>query len=338
MNNNDDIFDVAAIGNALVDIIAETDDAFLQQEGIAKNVMTLVSPGRAAELHGKISGNVKISSGGSAANTMAGIASLGGKPAFLGKVKGDQLGEIFRNDMRAEGVHFGSTPVPDHNTQHAGASTGRCIIFVTPDAKRSMNTDLGVSVDFEGEDVNTDILQRSKITYLEGYLFDRPAAKEAFYHAAAIVKAAGKKLAMTLSDTFCVNRHRDEFLAFIESDVDILFGNEEEILALYQTKDLDAALAALRQHTPIAVITRGARGAVIASGDQTYDVPAVPVDHVIDTTGAGDQFAAGVLYGLTHGKSLPEAGHIGAIAASEVISHYGPRPQVPLKQLLVTTL
>lgn len=327
-------YDVAAVGNALVDIITNTNDAFLAAEGIHKNAMQLVSAEQSDALYGKIGPAIETS-GGSAANTLTGIASLGGKVAFMGKVKDDQLGKIFRHDMKAQSVHFSTTPVPDvANGPYAGISTGRCIILVTPDAARSMNTYLGISVEFEPEDIDPTLLQHSTITYLEGYLFDRPAAKRAFYQAAGIVKTAGKQLAITLSDTFCVERHREEFLHLIADHVDILFANEAELLALYQTQDLEAALNNVRQHTEIAAITRGEKGAVIIGHGERHDVAAAPVERVVDTTGAGDLFAAGFLYGVTHGKDLAEAGRIGVIAASEVISHYGPRPQVKLSTLL----
>ncbi|MBV8061778.1 MAG: adenosine kinase [Alphaproteobacteria bacterium] len=331
---NDQIFDVVAIGNALVDIIAEADDAFLVEQDIAKNAMNLVSAGRSGDLYDKIGPAVETS-GGSAANTMTGIASLGGKAAFMGKVKEDQLGTIFRHDMHAQGVYFSTHPVPDNqHGPYAGISTGRCIILVTPDAARSMNTYLGISVEFEPQDINADILQRSQITYLEGYLFDRPAAKRAFYQATDIVKQAKKTMALTLSDLFCVERHRAEFHDLVQNHIDILFANEAEILALYQTNDFNSAIAEVRKHTGIAVVTRGEKGAVITNSDAVHEVPAAPVDKVIDTTGAGDLYAAGFLYGITHGKSLPEAGRIGAIAAAEVISHYGPRPLVKLSDLI----
>lgn len=319
--------DVLAVGNALVDIIADADDAFLSSEGIAKGGMTLIDTERAESLYEKI-GPATEMSGGSAANTAAGIASLGGKPAYMGKVKRDQLGGIFQHDLKSQGVHFATTPA-----EH-GAPTGRCIILVTPDAQRSMNTYLGAAVEFGSKDVDENLIRSAQVTYLEGYLFDPPHAQKAFREIAEIVRKAGTKLALTLSDTFCVARHRAAFMNLIRDHVDILFANEAELMALYETPDLDKALAFVREDCGIAVTTRSEKGAVIIAGAATHNIPAHPVAKVVDTTGAGDLYAAGFLYGLTQNRSLAEAGAIGAIAASEVISHYGPRPQVKLSTLL----
>jgi len=320
-------YDVAAIGNALVDIIADASDAFLQTHGIAKGGMMLVDADRASMLYSAIGPAVEMS-GGSAANTVAGIASFGGKAAFMGKVKADQLGGIYRHDLTAQGVHFATPP------SHTETPTGRCLILVTPDAERSMNTYLGAAVEFGVGDVDEATLRAASITYLEGYLFDPPEAKRAFRHAAAIVRDAGRQLALTLSDVFCVERHRAEFIDLIAADVDILFANQNELLALYQTQDLNTAIDAARKHCKIAVTTRSAKGAIIAAGNETVEVAAVPPVKLVDTTGAGDLFAAGFLYGHTHGKTLAESGHYGALAASEIISHYGPRAQRALKGLV----
>ena len=321
-------YHVAAIGNALVDIIADSTDAFLKTHNVTKGGMTLIDTARAETLYAAIGPAVETS-GGSAGNTIAGIASLGGRAAYMGKVNADQLGEIFRHDMTSQGVHFASTPAPK-----GGTPTGRCIILVTPDAERSMSTYLGAAVEFGPADVDAEALRNSAVTYLEGYLFDPPEAKKAFRHAASIVREAGRKLSLSLSDTFCVERHRDEFLELIKKDVDILFANEGELLALYKTQDLKQAIEAVRADCGIAAVTRSAKGAVIVSGKETVEVPAAPVAKVVDTTGAGDLFAAGFLYGLTHERPLAEAGRIGTIAAAEVISHYGPRPQKKLKEIL----
>ena len=323
-------FHVAAIGNALVDIIADAPDAFLNEHQISKGGMTLIDTARAEKLYAAIGPAVEAS-GGSAANTVAGIASLGGKAAFMGKVKADQLGEIYRHDLQAQGVQF-ATPASSAN--NASQPTGRCIILVTPDAERSMNTYLGAAVEFGPADIDDAVLENSAVTYLEGYLFDPPEAKKAFHHAANVVRAADKKLALTLSDVFCVDRHRNEFRALVKNDVDILFANENELMALYQTQDIKQAIEHARADCKIAVTTRSAKGAIIVSGTETAEVPAVPATKLVDTTGAGDLFAAGFLYGYTQGKTLAEAGHIGAIAASEVISHYGPRPKVALRTLI----
>jgi sugar/nucleoside kinase (ribokinase family) len=321
-------FDVAAIGNALVDVIAHATDGFLANHKIAKGAMTLIDAPRAEELYGAIGPAIEMS-GGSAGNTIAGVASLGGKAAYMGKVKADQLGAIFRHDLRAQGVHF-ATP----DSKATTTPTGRSLILVTPDAERSMNTFLGAAVEFSPADVDAETLRQSSVTYLEGYLFDPPEAQKAFYHAAKIVRESGRQLALTLSDTFCVERHHAAFRDLVTEHVDILFANENELKALYRTDNLQEAIAAVRAHCPIAVTTCSERGAIIVSGKETAEVPAVSVAKVVDTTGAGDLYAAGFLYGLTHGKSLSDSGHIGAIAAAEVISHVGPRPQVKLSSLL----
>jgi sugar/nucleoside kinase (ribokinase family) len=326
-------FDVCAIGNALVDVIAEAE--------IAKGAMTLVDEERAAQLYDLI-GHAVESSGGSAANTVAGIASLGGHPAYMGKVKADQLGAIFRHDMHAMGVHFATPPAPDRRREirevasdrRTGAPTGRCLILVTPDAQRSMNTYLGAAVEFGPTDLQPDVIRNSQITYLEGYLFDKPEAKKAFHEAALIARNAERQMALTLSDVFCVERHRAQFIELIKNDVDILFANQNELMALYETKDLQKAVATARGQCKIAVTTMSEKGAIIAVGADTVQITAEPVAKVVDTTGAGDLFAAGFLFGLTQGRDLALAARFGAICAAEVISHYGPRPQQSLKKLV----
>ncbi len=341
MNMSSSSFDVCAIGNALVDVIANASDEFLRDNKIAKGGMTLVDAEQAATLYDRIGPAVEMS-GGSAANTVAGIASLGGNTAFMGKVKADQLGAIFRHDLHAQNVLFATPPVPErrhdvHPTtvdHRRGAPTGRCIILVTPDAQRSMSTYLGAAVEFGADDVQPEVVRAAQVTYLEGYLFDPPEAKNAFRHAAQIVRESGRKLALTLSDTFCVQRHRDEFLDLIRSDVDILFANQSELLALYETDDLNAAITAARAACEVCVTTRSEKGAIVATAQQLVEVPAAPVANVVDTTGAGDLFAAGFLFGYTHGKDLAESGRIGAIAAAEIISHFGPRSQVKLSDLI----
>ena len=320
-------YQLCAIGNALVDIIVSTDDAFLQENNIAKGAMTLVDDVAASALYEKAGAAVEMSSGGSAANTLSGFASLGGSCAFLGKVGHDEFGKIFTHDLHAQKVHFAAPMSPD-------LSTGRCLILVTPDAQRSMNTFLGAATEFGSDDVDPALIQNSDITYLEGYLFDKPLAQDAFRKAAKIAHEAGRTLALTLSDTFCVMRHRQAFLDLVKNEVDILFANENEMKALYETEDLTVALTAARAHTQIAVMTRGAHGVVVTSGENTHEVPAHPVDSVIDTTGAGDLFAAGFLCGVTQGKTLAASARIGTIAASEVISHFGPRPQKKLIDLI----
>ena len=320
-------YELCAIGNALVDIFIATDDAFLRQHSITKGAMVLVGHDMASKLYEQAGHAVEMSSGGSAANTLAGFASLGGKGAYLGKVGRDKFGEVFTHDLRAQDLHFATPPSGD-------LPSGRCIIFVTPDAQRSMNTYLGAAVEFGPDDVDAEIVQGAQITYLEGYLFDKPQAQKAFRHAAELAHAAQRQLALTLSDVFCVSRHGKAFLDLVAHEVDILFSNEEEIKELYATDDLQKALQGARAHTDIAVVTRGAKGAVIVAKGDTYEIPAQPVASIIDTTGAGDLYAAGFLYGLTQHKPLSECGWIGSVAAAEVISHYGPRPQRKLSELL----
>jgi sugar/nucleoside kinase (ribokinase family) len=336
-----DAFDVCAIGNALVDVIAESSEDFLRAHKIAKGAMTLIDAEHAARLYDMIGPAVEMS-GGSAANTVAGIASLGGKPAYMGKVKADQLGAIFRHDMHAMGVHFATPPAPERRQdvrpvnfdRRGGAPTGRCLILVTPDAQRSMNTYLGAASEFGPDDLQPEVIKNSRVTYLEGYLFDPPDAQKAFREAAKIAHENGRQLSLTLSDVFCVERHRAAFLELVKSEVDILFANQNELLALYQTKDLATAIGEARKHCTIAVTTRSEKGAVIAAAAETIEIPAEPVVKVIDTTGAGDLFASGFLYGLAQRRDLARCAHIGAVCAAEVISHYGPRPQQSLKELI----
>jgi sugar/nucleoside kinase (ribokinase family) len=266
-------------------------------------------------------------SGGSAGNTMAGIASLGGKGAYIGKVAEDQLGRVFAHDMRATGVRFETAPL------QGGAPTARSLILVTPDAQRTMNTFLGACIELGPEDIDRTVIEAAQVTYLEGYLFDPPRAKAAFQKAAEIAHAAGRKVSLTLSDAFCVERYRGEFRALIEGHVDILFANEAEITALYETKDFDQALAAARGKCEIAALTRSERGSYVVTAEKTESVPAVKVAKLVDTTGAGDLYASGFLFGLTHGRDLVTCGRLGSLAAAEVIAHYGARPEASLKTL-----
>ena len=318
--------DVLGVGNAIVDVLAETDEAFLTAEGIAKGGMTLIDTPRANQLYSSMPPGIEMS-GGSAANTMAGIASLGGSCAYIGKVAADQLGEVFAHDIRAIGVGFATKPMI------GGEPTARCLILITPDAQRSMNTFLGASSFLGEDDLDAELIRSASITYLEGYLFDRDEAKAAFFAAAKIAHDAGRKVALTLSDTFCVARHHAEFTKLI-SHVDILFANEGEAAALTGETEFTAAVKALSAKCPTVCITHGAQGSVIASGGQTYKIAAAPVAQLVDTTGAGDLYAAGVLYGITAGLDIPAAGRIGSIAAAEAISHVGPRPQQSLKALI----
>jgi len=320
-------FDVAAVGNAIVDVISPATDAFLAGEGLAKGAMTLIDTDQADALYGRMGAGVEAS-GGSAGNTVAGIASLGGRAAYIGKVAQDVLGGVFRHDITAIGVHFEPT--------FGGASslgTGRCLINVTPDGQRTMATYLGAANALEPADVTAEVVQAAEIVYLEGYLFDPPAARQAFAKAAGLARAAGRRIALTLSDGFVVDRHRDDLLAFIGGDVDIVFANEAEIGALFQTSNFDDAVAALAERVDLAVATRGEHGSLLVSKTGQAIVPAAPVAKVVDTTGAGDQYAAGVLYGLARGLDLAICGRLGSLAAAEVIGHFGPRPQTPLKAL-----
>lgn len=319
-------FDVVGLGNAIVDIIAPATDAFLKEWDIAKDAMNLIEEDRAKLLTREAKKPV-ITSGGSGANTIAGIASFGGSAAYIGKVADDELGEQFDKEMTGEGISFHHVPL------EGGPATARSIIFVTDDGARSMNTFLGASVEFCADDVSAEMVKDAEILYLEGYLFDKDPAKEAFVHASEIAKAAGRKVSLTLSDKFCVDRHRDSFRHLVRNHVDLLFANEEELLSLYETEDFDDALSQLGEDIAVAAVTRSARGSVVLGDGEPIVVPAEPVNRVVDTTGAGDQYAAGFLFGYTHDLPLALCAKLGHIAAAEVISHYGPRPQVSLKSL-----
>lgn len=319
-------FDVLGVGNAIVDVIATADDAFLGQHGIEKAAMTLIDEPRAEALYAAMGPGQEVS-GGSAANTLAGVASLGGRGGYIGKVADDQLGGIFAHDLRAAGVDYSTAPLT------GGPATARCLILVTPDAQRSMNTFLGASTMFSEADVDAERIRAAEITYLEGYLFDRDEAKAAFVAAADIARKAGRKVALTLSDGFCVDRHRDSFRELIAGHVDVVFANEVELKSLYQTDDFDVALARIRTETHIAAVTRSEKGAIIVSGEESASVPADPVEKLVDTTGAGDLFAAGFLLGLARGADLHTCGRLGVLAAAEVITHVGARPLVSLEKL-----
>ena len=325
-------YDVLGIGNAIVDILAHAEDDFLAQEGLEKGAMALVDADRAGELYAKVGPAVECS-GGSAANTIAGLASLGAKAAFIGKVCDDQLGQVFRHDITALGVGFDTPADKD------GPPTATSLVLVSPDAERTMNTYLGACVDLGPGDIDEDQVAAAAITYLEGYLWDPPAAKEAFVKAAEIAHAKGRKVSLSLSDPFCVDRHRDDFQDLVASHIDILFANEEEIISLYQADDFDAALQAVRGHCDIVALTRGAAGSVVLSndfehGDEVHVVDAEPIERLVDTTGAGDAYAAGFLFGLSRDKDLATCARIGNVAAAEVIQHMGARPDRPLKELV----
>ncbi len=320
-------YDVVGLGNALVDVIAQTDDAFLEQQQLAKGSMALVDTDRAVSLYEALHGGVEMS-GGSAANTMCGIASFGGRAAYIGKVAEDTLGDTFSKDMQVVGVDF-KRPVGGNSVP-----TGRCIIAVTPDAQRTMNTFLGISSLLTPADLDHGAIAAGAVLYLEGYLYDQPEAKIAFRAAAEIAHQHNRQVSLTLSDSFCVDRHRADFRALISDEIDILFGNEAELLALYETDTFEFAITQLRQDCIVAAITRGEHGSVVVTKDGVIEVPAQPVAQVVDTTGAGDLYAAGFLYGYTRGMDLNTCATLGHIASAEVISHVGPRPQIALSSLL----
>lgn len=324
-------FAVLGIGNAIVDVVSNVEEAFLKDAGLAKGTMTLIDADQADALYGKLPPSTE-SSGGSAANTIAGLASLGARAAYIGKIRDDQLGEIFRHDIQAQGVNF-QTP-----SATEGPATARCMVLVTADADRTLQTYLGACVGLNPTDVDEDVVAQSQITYLEGYLWDPPEAKKAFIHAAEIAHKAGQRVALSLSDPFCVDRHRDAFKDLVNNHVDIVFANEEEITSLYESENFDAACAAIKGSCEIAALTRGAQGSIVVAGEQTVAVPAAKVDKVVDTTGAGDAYAAGFLHGLTHGASLQRCAQTGSIAAAEVISHYGARPECDLATLVAEKL
>jgi len=322
-----DSLHVVGIGNAIVDVIASANDDFLTKHGMVKGTMQLIDEAKAELLYAEM-GSTVVTSGGSAANTVAGIASFGGQTGFIGRVRDDALGAEFRHDITAVGARFPTPPA----TQ--GPATARCLIVVTPDAQRTMNTYLGACADLGPGDIDADLIRSARVTYLEGYLYDREPAKEAFHRASALAHEAGAKVALSLSDSFCVNRHRDAFLALVDHHVDILFANEAEIAALFESADFDASIARLRALTAVAAVTRDVKGSVIVTPERVIDVAAAPAAHVVDTTGAGDLYAAGFLFGLTNEAPLEACGRLGSLAAASVISHVGARPQTSLRELL----
>src|ERR671921_172498 len=318
--------DVLTLGNAIVDVLAQTDEAFLVAQKVHKGAMQLIDEAGAEELYGAM-GPATTISGGSGANTAAGVASFGVKAGFIGKVKNDETGKLFAHDLKAIDVHYDVTLAED------GPATARSFILVTPDGERTMNTYLGACQNLTPEDVNPDTVRASSIVYLEGYLWDPPAAKEAFRKAVAIAHEAGNRVALTLSDAFCVDRYRDEFLGLMrDGSLDILFANIHELQSLYGTSSAEAALAALREENVLGAITRSAEGALIVSRGETRAVPAFPVERVVDTTGAGDLFASGFLAGLVKNLDLTDCARLGGLAAAEIISHLGARPQANLRE------
>lgn len=319
-------FDVLTVGNAIVDIISRCDDKFLIDNAITKSAMNLIDAERAERLY-SLMGPAVEASGGSAGNTAAGIANFGGKAAYFGKVAADQLGHIFTHDIRAQGVHFQTAP---GTTQ---PPTARSMIFVTEDGERSMNTYLGACVEFGPEDVEPEVVAQSKVTYFEGYLWDPPRAKQAILDCARIAHENGREMSMTLSDSFCVGRYREEFLELMRSGtVDIVFANEQEALSLYETDDFAEALTRLSQDCKLAAVTMGDQGAVVVKGEERIRVPATEIASLVDTTGAGDLFAAGFLFGYTNDRTLEDCAHLGCYAAGVVIQQIGPRPMTSLKK------
>ncbi len=321
------IRDVLGIGNAIVDVLAHADDAFLVAHGLARGAMTLIDAEQGASILQAMGSTVEVS-GGSVANTMAGIASLGGTGSYIGRVHDDRLGAVFSRDMRSLGINYSTPAATD------GATTARCLVIVTPDGQRTMATYLGASTELGPEDVDAEAVNGHAVTYLEGYLWDAPRAPEALALAARLAHDAGNRVALTLSDPFCVDRHRDEFRNFILEHVDVMFANQDEVVSLYLETDMWDAVERARGDCTLAVVTRSEKGSIVVSGDETHEVAAAPVERVVDTTGAGDLFAAGFLYGLTHGHDLPTCGRIGALAAAEVIGHLGARPEARLSELV----
>lgn len=320
------MIDILGIGNAIVDVVARADDAFLSRHDMHKGAMMLIDAAQAEALYAAMPPGIE-SSGGSAGNTCVVAAAMGAKVAYIGKVADDQLGAVFRHDSVAAGVSFATAPLV------GGAPTARCLILVTPDGQRTMNTFLGACVTLDESDIDPDLVASAAVTYMEGYLFDPPAAQAAFYKAAGLAHAAGRKVALSLSDAFCVNRHRAAFRDLVAGHVDILFGNETEITSLYEVNSWEEAAEAARRDVGLAVLTRSEAGSVVLAGAETVTVAAEPAV-VVDTTGAGDAYAAGFLAGLTAGKSLAGCGRLGSLAAAEVIGHYGARPEADLRGLL----
>ncbi|MGA1240281.1 MAG: adenosine kinase [Ilumatobacteraceae bacterium] len=323
--------DALTIGNALVDVLATVDEGFLVRENIVKGSMNLVDIKRSKHLHSLVNSRTEMS-GGSAANTAYGLASLGGKAGFIGKISADRLGDSFSHDLDTVGVKF--FPGVTCETE----DTGRCLIVVTPDGNRTMNTFLGAASLLDAADISKTAVQSAAVVFLEGYLFDKDAAKEAFRTAAEYAHAAGRKVALTLSDSFCVDRHRADFLALVKNDIDILFSNEDELKALYQVDSINDGLHQLRDNCAFAAVTRNEHGSVVIDGDEVVIIDAEPVESVVDATGAGDMYAAGFIYGFVRGKPIEQCGKIGSIVASEVITHMGPRPLVPLTTVVPKSL
>ena len=320
------LHDVVGLGSAIVDIIARCDDDFIQKQGLDKGIMRLIDAEEATRLYSEMGPAVEVS-GGTVPNSCVGIASLGGKAAFMGRTAKDQFGDVFGHDLRSIGVTFKNAPVED------GAPTGRCLILVTPDGERTMNTFLGANTELSSAELDPELIRDSTLLYLEGYAFDGPNAKQAFYDAANIARDAKTTVSLTLSDPFCVERHRQSFLDFIRSGVNLLFANHREVMALYETDDLTEACKLLRQDCPLAAVTRSEKGSWIMTPEKVIEIEAEPVERVVDTTGAGDLYAAGFLFGYARSHNLRDCGRLASIAAAEIISHIGPRPETSLAEL-----
>ena len=320
-------FDVLGIGNALVDVLSTEDEGIIDRLELVKGSMALIDTDRAEDLYAAMGEKTEMS-GGSAANTLSGVASFGGRAAYIGRVKNDDLGTAFAHDLISLGVHFSSPMATD------GDPTGRCIIIVTPDGERTMSTYLGASATLCPDNLDLNLIGSAKVTFLEGYLFDRPEAKDAFRVAADTAHAAGRKVALSLSDSFCVERHRDDFLALVAEGVDILFSNEDEIMKLYGVDSFDHGVETVRGMCEIAAVTRGKEGSVVVTKEELLPIEPHQVPKLVDTTGAGDLYAAGFLFGLTQGRPLHECGRLGSIAAAAVIGHIGPRPGMSLAQMI----
>jgi sugar/nucleoside kinase (ribokinase family) len=324
-------FDVVGIGNAIVDVLVQAEDDVLEAHQLSKGTMALVDESAAERLYASVGPGLETS-GGSAANTLAGIAQLGGRAGFIGRVRDDQLGNIFSHDIRAVGAHYDTPPAT------SGPTTARCLILVTPDAQRTMCTFLGASVLLDPSDLDLNLVAKAKVLYLEGYLWDSEAAKRAFVAAAETARANGGQVALSLSDAFCVDRHRDSFQELVDGHVDILFANEMEITSLYKANSFSEAVEQVRGRCRIAALTRSGDGSLLLSGDTSIEIPAYRLGPLVDTTGAGDLYAAGFLYGHTQGLSLEQCGHLASLCAGQVVTQLGPRSQVNLRQLVADHL
>lgn len=321
-------YDVVGIGNAIVDVLVHSEDAFLEEHGLVKGTMALVDASQAERLYASMGPGLE-SSGGSAANTLAAIAQLGGRAGFIGRVRNDQLGAIFAHDLRATGASFDTPAAED------GPATARCMILVTPDAQRTMCTFLGASTRLDPEDLDLSMVRRSRVLYLEGYLWDAEPAKRAFLAAAEEVRAHGGEVALSLSDPFCVQRHRDSFLDLVENHVDILFANEHEILSLYDTDHFETAVDRVRGHCRLAALTRSEKGSLVLEGERSHVIDPFVLGPLVDTTGAGDSYAAGFLYGYTQGLPAERCGAIGSLCAGQVVTQMGPRSAMDLRELVL---